>query len=440
MRFRLIFVVLGLAMVVACGGGGGGGSAAPTNHDDRPAEAGDSFSYAGTTSTTFVRPPQSVGAYPSPNPTNTQTLSYTTTQTQTVATGQSYNNVTDATAFMTTESDVLSGGLETTTTTSTEYYTFGAGGVGPVHDLGGTSSSGGETITTLIGPNNGLVDVLPEVAGTLPVVADATLMRTEVDPDGGGSVRTTAANGTYTETDTYADTSFDGSTASAVANADGSGSLSYPIDEPTNAVFAVGAPASSMIPITITLPAALGQAAPSATATPIVDTGTVPVWYPQPLVLSTQTLTDAGQTPIPSTCNVASSLTGRHTNLLVASSTTVDPVFGELDTRTTSEYTEPGIGVACVELSDVLKQFYDFSGQAGFVVEVSGSAIQTTTTTQTLGLTSETVIGLDASQRAPIVAASRARFDALLDRRRQQRHAAELHQMRASALTKRGVR
>lgn len=443
MRFRFLVAAFGLATVVACGGGGGGtggGSAPPTNHDDRPSETGDSFSYAGTTTTAFVRPPQSSGAIPSPNPANTETLSYTTTQSQSVATAQAYNGDSAATAFTTNETDTLSGGLQTTTTTSTEYYSFGSGGVGPVHDLGGTMSTTGETVTTLIGPNNGLIDVLPEAAGTLPVVADATLMRTETDADGGGSTRTTAANGTYTENDTFADTSFDGSTMTAAANADGSGSLSFPIAEPTNATFVVGAPSASTIPITVTFPAALGQAAPNATATPIVEATSVAVWYPQPIALSTQTLVDEGQASIPSSCNVASSLTSAQSNLLIASSTTVDPVFGELDHRTTSQFIEPGIGVACVQLSDVLQQFYDFSGQSGAYVQVDASPVQTTTTTQTLGLTSETVIGLDASARAPIAAASRARFDALLERRRQERHASAIRQLRAFAITKRGVR
>jgi hypothetical protein len=442
MRFRSFFAVLGLAATAACGGGGGGngGPPAPTNHDYRPSEAGDSFSYAGTTSTAFLRPPQTGGAIPSPNPANTQRLSYTTTQTQTVATGQSYNGDSDATEFVTSESDTLSGGLETTSTTTDEFYSFGASGVGPVHDLGGSSASAGETVTTVIGPNNGLVDVLPEVAGTLPVVADATLTRTETDTDGGGSVRSTAANGTYTETDTFADTSFDGSMESAVANADGSGSVSFPIAQPTNATFVVGAPAASMIPITVTFPASLGQAAPNATATPIVETANIPVWYPQPIALSTQTLVDEGQAAIPSSCNVASSLLGQQSNLLVASSTTVDPVFGELDRRSTSEYTEPGVGVACVALSDVLQQFYDFSGQTGTYVAVGSTPVQTTTTTQTLGLTAETISGLDASSRAPIAAASRARFDALLDRRRRERHARAIRALRASAMLKTGVR
>jgi hypothetical protein len=440
MRFRFLFCALGLATFVACGGGGGGGGAAPTNHDYRPAEAGDSFSYAGTTSTMFVRPPESIGAVPSPNPTNTQTLSYTTTQTQTVATGQSYNNDTSATAFMTNEVDTLSGGLQTTTTSATEYYSFGAGGVGPVHDLGGTSTSPEETVTTVIGPNNGLVDVLPEVAGSLPVVADATLARTEVDADGGGSVRTTAANGTYSETDTYADTSFDGSMGTVAANADGSGSYSFPVllGAP-NAVFAVGA-AGTTIPITITYPAALAAPEPDVTATPIVETGSIPVWYTKPIEFSTQTLVDSGQTAIPAACNVASSLVRAKSNALIDTTITVDPVFGERDSRTTTQYDEPGVGVACVQFSDVLQQFYDFSGQSGEFVTVSNEPIQTTTTMQTLGLTSETVIGLDAVARVPMAAASRARFSAMLDRRRQERHARALRQMRVSVTTKRGVR
>jgi hypothetical protein len=103
-------------------------------------------------------------------------------------------------------------------------------------------------------------------------------------------------------------------------------------------------------------------------------------------------------------------------------------------------YTAPGYGVTCVEFSDVLNQYYDFSLQTGQYVVTRSTPVQTTTTTQTLGLTSENVIGLSSIARVRAIAASRARFSAMLETRRTQRHARALRTLRASARTIAGVR
>jgi len=445
MRARLIFATLGLAAFAACGGGGGGGGGggmapAPTNTDERPAESGDTFAYAGTTTTVFVRPPQINGAIPSPNPENTQTLSDATTQSQSVATNELFKGIAGAIAFDTLETDTLAGGLTTTTSNSTEYYSFAPSGSSTlIRDLGGTeTTSTGTSISTTLGPNNGLVDVLPETLGTIAPANDAQAVRMETDADGSTSLRTTASDGTYTENDTFVD----GTSANAVANADGSGTYAFPVGEPTNATFAVGAAGgtgSPAIAITITYPAGL-VVTPGASPTPTVITRSVTPWYGIPIVLASATLDDAGTGPPPATCGVASAYAAASGHAIMATATTVDPVFGELDARSMTTYTAPGYGVTCVEFGDVLNQYYDFSLQTGQYVVTRSTPVQTTTTTQTLGLTSENVIGLSSIARVRAIAASRARFNALLETRRIERHARALRTLRASARTIPGVR
>jgi hypothetical protein len=446
MRARLIFATLGLAAFAACGGGGGGGGGGvgmaptPTNTDERPAESGDTFAYAGTTTMVFVRPPQSNGAIPSPNPENTQTLTYATTQSQSVATSEVFNGIAGAVAFETLETDTLAGGLTTTTSNSTEYYSFLPSGSSTlIRDLGGTeTTSTGTSISTVLGPNNGLIDVLPETPGTIAPANDARAVRTETDADGSTSIRTTASDGTYTEDDTF----IDGTNANAVANADGSGTYAFPVGEPTDAIFAVGAPtgsgSSATIPITITYPAGL-IVTPGASPTPTVVTRSVTPWYPVPIVASSASLVDIKGAP-PDTFGVACPQASNMDHEIVASATSVDPVFGELDTRSTSTYTAPGFGVICVEFSDDLEQFYDFSQQTGQYVATRSTPVQTTTTTQLLGLTNENVIGLSNIARVRAIAASRARFNAMLETRRTERHARALRALRDSARMMAGVR
>ena len=453
MRARLIFATLGLAAFAACGGGGGGGGGggspigggstpAPTNTDERPATTGDTFSYAGTTTTVFVRPPQINGAIPSPNPVNTQTLTYSTTQAQTVASGATYGGIAGAYQFNTTESDTLAGGLATTTSTNAEYYSLVPTGSSTlVRDLGGVlTTSAGTSVRTVNGANDGLIDVLPEVAGPIVPTNDAAVARTETDADTTVSVRSTVSNGTYTENDAFSD----GTTGNAVANADGSGSYSFPVGLAKNAAFVVSAPSgtgtTATIPITITYPAGFVVTDPSASPTPYVVSRSVGVWYQTPLVPSIKTLADNGTATPPASCGVASKYASASGHAIVATASSVDPVFGELDSQSTTTYTAPGFGITCVQFVDTLQQFYDFSEQTGQIVVVRSTPVQTTTTTQVLGLTSETVVGTASIARVQAVAASRARFDAMLETRRSERRTRDLRALRAARSILQGAR
>jgi hypothetical protein len=430
------------AVLAACSGGGGGGSTPPapkpTNNSYRPAAAGDSFSYAGTMIESFVRPPVPAGAItPSPNPTNSQTLTTAVTQTVTVSGVPKFQTVLNPFDFYVTETDTLNGGLETSTTKSDEYYVYSANGAATDIEFAGSNvtTSSGVTYLDVVGSGNGLVDILPEVSGQILPANSAAETTTETDPDGATDVRTIDADGTYTDNAL----NVDGTTSTAIVNADGSGSYSFPLEIPADTSYTVSAPqpnpsgGSNQIGITITAPAALVEATPSPNATPVTfPTFFIPVWYSQPIVIATETLVDNGSSSVPATCNVPSGLLNRPVHQLVDTKSTLDPVFGETDTTTTTTYTLRGIGVGCVKLSDVVTQYYDLSGQAQFNEEgfgpigFSDTPFQTTTTTETLGVTSAHIIGLTSSARASQVAieAGVARFHAQLAMRRTQRHLA----------------
>jgi hypothetical protein len=439
-RFSVLGFGLCAAVLAACGGNGTP-TPVPTNNSYRPAAAGDSFGYAGTMTESFVRPPLPAGAVtPSPNPVNSATLTTAVTQTVTVSTVATFQAVVNPFDFHVAETDVLDGGLKTSTITTDEFYVYAASGKSKTVTFAGSNSttSDGVTVLDVTGTGNGLVDILPEVAGTIAPANNAARTTTETDPDGTTDVRTIAADGTYTDVGTYPGSGGVPATSSdAVANADGSGSYSFPIISTVlggspvgNASYTVTAPQPStstgpnQIDITATIPGVL-TGNPNPSPTPLILTASVNVWYAQPLVLANETLVDNGAASLPAACNVPASLT-RKPHQLADTKSSVDPVFGETDAQTTTTYTEPGIGVACVQLTDVLTQFYDLSGQTQGLLGFSGTPFQTTTTTETLGITAKTVRGLTSVGRTSQLElrAGIARFHAKLASRRLERHTA----------------
>ncbi len=384
----------------------------PTNNSDRPHATGDSFSYAGTMTQNFVRPPVIVPPIPSPNPTNSATLSFSVTQTVTLAGNASFAGAAHSGSLVdynTAETDTESNPTQTTQITSADYYAFTPSGTATDVLFAGSNStdSAGITVNTVVGSGNGLVDIIPEVAGPLaPANTDAQTI-TETDPQGSANTKNVNADGTYTQSFSYPD----GTTGSATVNADGSGTYSFPLEGPGaggNSIFSAGAPTvnssgTSTIPITITYAAALFPPPPApATPAPVVVLRTVsPAWFTAPVALFAQTLVNQGRTPLPSACSVAPSLV-RHANALAQTTTTIDPIFGERDVQTMTTYDEAGIGIACLQLSDVVTQYYDFSGQTTRLIYTTPDGtmpVQITTTSETLAATSATVLGLSSVGR-----------------------------------------
>ncbi len=393
----------------------------PTNNSYRPHATGDSFSYAGTLTQNFVRPPVILPPIPSPNPTNSATLSFAVAQNVKLTAGASFAGAANSGSLVdynTAETDTESNPTQTTQITSDDYYAFAPAGAATDVLFAGSSStdSAGIAVKTVIGSGNGLVDIIPEIAGPLaPANTDAQTI-TETDPQGSTNTKNTNADGTYTQSFAYPD----GTSGSATVNADGSGTYSFPFAGPnvgSNSTFAVGPPTpngsgTSTIPITITYAAGLfPPPPPPATPAPLVVHRTVtPAWFTPPVVLYAQTLVNGGRTTLPGACNVASSFL-RPGNSLVQTTTTIDPIFGERDVQTTTTYDEPGIGVACLQLSDVVTQYYDFSGQTTRLVYTTPDGTmpeQITTTTETLGVTGAGVLGLSSVGRRSVSSAGRS--------------------------------
>ena len=415
----------------------------------RPNDNGDTFTYAGTLSKTFVLSPGLTPPTPNPNPpTSTQTLSANVSLNVTVASTPApagSSTVSDVTSI---ESDAFTSPPETETSTTDETLAFSAPsatGAVTVTELGSTTTTpatsveAGSSIATTIGAGNGLIDVIPEVPGALTPANTAA--ETIVETDATGQTENTAVNadGSYTEQILYPT----GLNSTATENSDGSANYLVPIENVPGSSIAFTAPTPSNsgpdnIGVTVTFAAALvGQ------STPVVQTFTIPAWYPNPTsppVLYTQTYQDNGGVAAPSSCGIPANL-ARPTNQLVQTTTTVDTVFGEVEQNITTAYDAQGLGIVCTVLSDVTTQYYDYTLQTGNTFAVSGNAtpIETTTLAETIGLQSATVVGTAAVAHAPSAAAQAVlahavtgHFEALVVHERALRHAATLKKLQTA--------
>jgi hypothetical protein len=433
---------MALLAASACGGGGGGGggspappTVAPTNASYRPAAAGDTFTYTGTLTQSFVRVPLTVVPLPSPNPTNAATLQYSVTQQVSVTATAVPNGIPSSALaydFHSVETDLAS--LETLTTTADSIVAYVRnGGSTDVEETSSSASSGDYApdnvqYATTYGSGNGLLDVIPE-SGTGPIGTsnNAALTQIETDPDGQITRRTVNADGSYTETSTYPD----GTNATATENTNGTGSYNFPFlgFEPngTGTMVTIPAPSGTTLTVGIVYPAGLFHPTQTAIQQPLA------LWYPNPPTLSHQQYLDNGPAALPSACSAAVPvLGGRATNQLVQTTTSVDTIFGEQETSQRTSYTATGLGVVCSLLTDVVLQYYDYSGQSfssqtGSSIYFGSSPVQTTTTSETLAMTQATVLGLTSAQRRTQSLSSQgaylsdATFRALLERARTRR-------------------
>ena len=376
----------------------------------RPLANGDSFTYAGQTQQSFVYE----GASPSPAASSLASV----TQTVAVTAPAAFNGVSGLSDFLTQETDTTP--LQTTTITTNAYYAaVAAGGSTNLVDYGYSSSDNfGETLLVQYGTTGGaaprIIDELPEVPGASWSNTAAESLN-ETSPGNQTSVRSVNADGSYTDTTTYAS----GSpyppppapvTATIVENSDGSGSYSFPLGGLSNTVVTLGSPEpapASVIPLTIAQP-----------GLPVIS-GTVAVWFPTPLVLHSETDTNNGAQNIPAACNVPAAI-GQTANAIVQTVTTTDTILGTIETLLQTDYVVPTSGVACVVLSDVLVSYYDYSGQNVNVIDFGNTPLETTTVATTLGLTEASVSSrLRATQIRAAgfrIANARANFVATVER------------------------
>lgn len=394
-----------LAIVASgCGGGGynsGGTPSGPTptpspgpsiTVNTRPLDNGDTFTYAGTTATSFVFE----GASPSPAASSLATV----VQDVNVTSPTTFNGVGGLADFTTHETDTTPLGV-TTVTTDTYYQNVSVTPGSNLVDYGYVSSdSFGETLKVYYGaldaPVPVIIDELPETTGAMwSNGAAATL--DETAPGNQTSARSVNDDGSYTETTTYPSGSTPPPlvTATIVENSDGSGSYALPVLGPPNSTLTFAAPSGGSISIVVSQP---GQAD---------QTFSVAVWFPLPVQLYSETDTNKGSQSIPAACNSASKF-GTRANAIEQSIARVDTVLGTTESLTQTEYVVPSFGVACVTLSDTLLNFYDYSGQSASVITFSGTPLETTTIATTLGLSAATVASSAARLHSQQTAASRA--------------------------------
>ncbi len=238
-----------------------------------------------------------------------------------------------------------------------------------------------------------VLDELPETNGASWTNSPAG-QYSEQEPDGNSITDTIAANGTYTETQTL----LGGYNLSIAENADGSGTyggtiLLYPIQ--------YSAPSGGKVTIEVVYP----TPSPGSTATPKPPTviGTPPAWYGTSPTLYGETDNVSTGATFPAACNVNASF-GTSGNEIARTVNTLDTILGYSDVQHYDEYTVPATGsVACIQMTDVQTYYYDYlddtAGSYANFANFAGRPQQVATTTETVGLQSETLASV--GQRPP---------------------------------------
>jgi hypothetical protein len=361
------------------------------------------------------------------------TTTSSVTQSGTVAAPASYAGQGAAYDLLTTETDTSSVQIVTKTDA---YYLLSAlsGGSDALLDLGYASTdTTGRTLTVTTGGGNGLVDVLPEVTGTLSPANTAAQSIAETDADGFSSSRTIAADGSYVENDLYPQTSQFSSpaplTATLTENADGSATYALPLlGSSDDSEITYGAPQNGTIAIAIVPPSSSGVATANYT---------VASWYTGSLYSETDT--DDGAQTVPTACGAASFATTA--NALDQRIQRIDAIAGTHEWFDQVTYVAPNDGPVCVTLFDVTYAYYDLTGQGneapyGLTFSGGSSPIQIDTTITTLGLSDETLqararTAAQAERATLHLAAARQAFLDAIEFRRTERLRSALARLRA---------
>jgi hypothetical protein len=400
-----------------------------------PLAGGNTFSYAGTLQTVYRSFPEVVApGTPSPEPVVTTLVDVS--QVVTVKSGQTFAGQSGLYGLHTAETDAQSSGLETTTS-STDTYEAPVSLGSSSHMLGYGSQfadESGDTVSTLPAPAT-ILDELPETPGAAWSNGPASTVDEALAGDANGSsitvVRTTNADGSYTEKTTYPP-SYSGlgitGVGTAQENADGSG------------VFTIEAN-GSIITLTYSPPEPQASGAPLITIDEYgsADTTGTPAqafqissWYGTVPALYAETDRDDGVVAVPSSCRLASSLPAKATELAQTIQRT-DTVLGFVETQANESYVAPGYGLVCAVFDDKQTLYYDFNGdEAGVFTETP--PLEIVTTTQTLAMQPGAVLASAGVRRAvpaprALTAALRANFDRAIASVRRQRAGALLRRL-----------
>ncbi|MEA2687577.1 MAG: hypothetical protein QOD51_184 [Candidatus Eremiobacteraeota bacterium] len=355
----------------------GGGPISVTSQ--RPGNKGDAFNFTGTLSSTT----QLVNSNPTQPQTDTASVTLNTTVTSAQVIATPAPGIT--TVAHSVESDAYP--LQTVTTSSDTGYGYltGTSAALPPTFVPGTvlmtetlaKDSNGSSYDTQydVVHGNGIVDVLPEATGPFGPNT-AALRYVETDPANFARNRVVAANGSYVEqgTDAFHDVQ------TAIVNSDLSASLDA--RQYSGFRFTMSAPSA---PPNSRIIFRLFNAAGTQ-----LQAFSLPNWIPATLTQpSMETDVDNGSKPYPASCSVPAKY-GTSGNQIVQTINRADTAFGNLETQTTTTYMAPRVGPVCIQMTDAVQTFYDFTLQNGFVVLVSGGTlpIQLTNISETLTLQS----------------------------------------------------
>lgn len=124
---------------------------------------------------------------------------------------------------------------------------------------------------------------------------------------------------------------------------------------------------------------------------------TVPVFFStSPVSLASSNSTIATGVMFPGSCSVPSAY-GTTGNDVHSVTSSVDPIFGFIETTTTDAYTTAAAGAVCIAMTDVLATYYDWNGDEYYFVYLSSVPLIRTTTTTTLTLQSGSGIGVTST-------------------------------------------
>lgn len=413
----------------ACSGGGGSavtppGPAGPASSASGPLPSpspyprapGDSFVYSGELQQAFQSFPELAPPSASPEPISQTTENVT--QTVSVQTNQTFNGTSGLTDLHIAETDALTTGLKTTTSTTDTYESVPAQSGVSAQLLGYGSQftdEAGDTTSTMLSPA-AILDQLPESAGAQwSNGAGATIDEALAGNSAGSAVtvvRTVNADGSYTESTTYPPNySLPGFTGvgKIQENADGSGVFSFQQNGlySTTLTYSKPEPQPSGPPLIIVNV----YAGENTTVAPRQTIG-IPTWYGNTPALYNETDLDQGTQPIPSACKLASSLPTQGTALAQTIART-DTVLGYTEQETTTSYVAPGYGVLCTVATDKQTLYYAFNGDQASVFTAT-PPFEITTVSETLALQpSSVIVGPTTSSPERTTSAARSTSSAL---------------------------
>ncbi len=396
----LFGAVVAAALLAACGGGGapalpssappvGGPGNPAASSSARPATVGDTFAFSGSSqeSDVYTYP---VGS-PFPNTSTAAKISESV-----VVTASSDPLGSGGTDFHSTTTTV--GTSATRTVSGDSYYSTLSAGSGTNFVLNAQQSvddSKNAYAWTYTTPQ--ILDELPESAGATWTNSPAGTYN-ETDADGATISRTTNADGSYSESDTFATGGIP--SMNFLVNADGSGAWTFNYYG-TPYLVSYSAPSAGSITVSIMNPTPAPS--PGATGTPApnppVVLATPAAWFsPSPKLYQESDAVSTGVN-FPASCAVPSSF-GTSGNSIAQAVTKIDPIFGLDEVTTTTTYTAQGFGPVCVSMNDVQTYYYDYLNDTAAAANIAayvGTPQLTKTYTQILTLqTSGTSIQSEA--------------------------------------------